>query len=184
MRLAAPLLVFVIGAVLAGCGVVNSDDLNDAQQVIADMRLGTRDKSSDLTIMGSADRDNRHYRVGEHIGLSFQVNKAGSVAVLRVLRNGVTTIVFPSKAQPDAAVAANTVIQITGPMTAEKGGAELFEFIVSTQSGSWVFSRKPAEGADFADLGPTTRALARGIGISFQGNRDVATSRLVVTVSE
>ena len=186
MRLLARLLALGLGAAVAGCGIANSDELNDAQLAISEMRLGTQEKPTDLTITASADRANRHYRAGEPIGLSFQVNKAASVAVLRVMRNGMTTVVFPSKAQPDAQVAANTIVQVTGPVTAEKGGPELFKFIAATGSGSWLFGRKPAEGADFVELGPTTRAIARGIGISLQGSRggDIATSQFVVAVSE
>jgi hypothetical protein len=186
MRPAALIVLLGVGAAVAGCGVVSSGELNDAQLAIADMRLGTSAQPSDLTITANADRPSLHYRAGERIGLSFQVSKPASVAVLRVRRNGMTTIVFPNKAQPDAQVAANTVVQITAPVTAEKGGPELFKFIAATGSGSWLFGRKPEEGADFADLGPTTRALARGIGISFQGGRggDLATTQLVVTVSD
>src|SRR5436309_8022161 len=78
----------------AGCGVVGSSvELSDAQQVIADMKLGP----SELRVVGGVDHADRSYRVGEPIALSLQVNQDANAAVLRVLPNGATTLIFPNK---------------------------------------------------------------------------------------
>src|SRR5438132_50052 len=65
----------------AGCSVLQGDQLTDAQQVIADLKTG----SADLKIVGRVEQADRHYRTGEPIALSFEVNKPAYVAVLRVL---------------------------------------------------------------------------------------------------
>jgi len=86
--------------------------------------------------------------------------------VLRVLRSGETTIVFPDKAHPDARTA-NQTVHVDVP--AAKEGAELFEFIAASDGASWLFKRKPDGAADYVELGSTTRALATDIATTFRG---------------
>ena len=162
------------------------DRLSDAQQVIADMKIGP----SGLTITGGVDRADRAYRAGEPITLSAEVNRVAYVAVLRVLPNGATTLVFPNKAQPVAQVAANSPLRIPGPgvatrLSADQPEAVLFEFIASANGGSWLFGRKPQGAADFAELGTTTRALAKDIVDSLKprSGRDTAAASVIVRVA-
>lgn len=169
------------------CGVGGGGDrLSDAEQVIADMKIGP----SGLTITGGVDRADRAYRVGEPITLSAEVNRVAYVAVLRVLPNGTTTLVFPNKAQPGARVAANSPLRIPVPgvatrLTAEAPGVVLFEFIASANGSSWLFGRKPQGAADFAELGTTTRALAKDIVDSLKPGpgRDTAAASVTVRVA-
>jgi hypothetical protein len=46
---------------------------------------------------------------------------------------------------------------------ADKPGTVLFEFIASTRGDSWLFNRAPDDGSDFADLGVTTRNIAKDL---------------------
>ena len=48
-------------------------------------------------------------------------------------------------------------------IAAEKPGVVLFDFIASNRGDSWLFNRKPEGSADFAELGATTRELAKDI---------------------
>jgi hypothetical protein len=108
----AVLAGFLLGAALgAGCSVIQGDQLTDAQQVIAELKTGP----SDLKIVGRVEQADRHYRTGEPIALSFEVNKPAYVAVLRVLPNGVTTRLFPNKYQGSAQVAPATSVRVPPP---------------------------------------------------------------------
>jgi hypothetical protein len=187
----------------------DGETLTDAQQVIAAMKIGRADlkvaalkadpkaadlkgadpPGDDLTIAGAVDHANRSYRVGEPIALSVEVNKAANVAVLRVMPNGATTLVFPNRRQATALVPAGAALHIPEPgaplkITADKPGVVLFEFIASTRGGSWLFSRKPQGPAEFAELGATTRALARDIVMSLKvgDGSDTAASHLALRV--
>jgi hypothetical protein len=166
-RLAPAIL---LGAALAGCaaagrvGLIRRDTLTDAQQVIADTKInwGT------MTIEGAVDRPDTSYAPGQPIGLSVTVSKNAHVAILRVLANGDTTIVFPNKAHPKSDVAAGQTLSVPGPgdavtVAVDKPQVVLFEFIASTSGDSWLFTREPDKGADFADLGVTTRAIAKDV---------------------
>jgi Domain of unknown function (DUF4384) len=162
---------------LAACGVIGTArELTDAQQVIADMKIGP----SDLAIVGSVRNADRAYDAGDKITLSARVNKDAYVAILRVRRSGATTVVFPNKAHPKALVKANTTLVIPSPgdpyaIVASKKGPELFEFVASTSGDSWLFARKPAGDASFADLGATTHLLAKDIANSLQGKKGAKT---------
>jgi hypothetical protein len=170
-----------------GCGVLQGDQLTDAQQVIADLKTGP----SDLKIVGNIEQADRLYRTGEPIALSFEVNKPAYVAVLRVLPNGVTTRLFPNQRQTSARVAANTTVRVpesggAPAVTAGKPGVVLFEFIAAASGESWLFTRKPTGAADFVELGATTRAVAKDIALSLKlgHGADVAVAKLTVRVEE
>src|SRR3954449_10691664 len=94
--------------------------LTDAQQVIAEMKLGP----SELRVIGGVERGNRTYRVGEPIGVTAQGSKDAHLAVLRVLPNGTTTLIFPNKEQTSAELSANAVLRLPGG-AAEKPGTVL-----------------------------------------------------------
>jgi hypothetical protein len=175
--LAAAALWAIAGA---GCTLVgDSLELTDAQQVIADMKLGP----SELRVVGGVDHANRSYRVGEPISLTLQVNKDAKAAVLRVLSNGTTTLLFPSKEHPAAEVAANTVVSVPG-ISADAPGIVLFEFIASGSSDSFLFDKKRAEQGTHAELGATTRAIAKEIVMSVKPGpgRDAASAHLAVRI--
>jgi hypothetical protein len=174
--------------------------LTDAQQVIADMRIGYTNQSAadqqaadqqaaDLTIVGRADHADRRYRVDEPITLSVAVDKAAYVAVLRVMPNGAATLIFPNRQQPSAPVPPGAPLQIPAAaapfaLTADKPGPVLFEFIAAGRAGSWLFSRKPEGTAAFVELGTTTRALARDIVMSLgRGRGGTAASHLILRVA-
>ncbi|MGH7094715.1 MAG: DUF4384 domain-containing protein [Stellaceae bacterium] len=148
---------------LAGCGTGLGRDLNDAQAVIADLRLHKTPQPGGLAVAGTADRG--AYRAGEPITLSVTANRAAYLSVLRVLRNGVTTIIFPSRTQPNPHIAANTPVTLR--VTAADKGTELYEFIAAADGTAWPFTRKPPPGAEYVDLGSTTRALAGDLETTF-----------------
>jgi Domain of unknown function (DUF4384) len=165
-RAAALLLILAAG----GCTTVgrttvfSRDLLTDAQQVIADTQIN----HGEMTITASVDHPDRHYDVGQPITVSATVSDNAYVAILRVLANGDTAIVFPNKAHPKADVAAGKTLTVPGPddavtVTVDKPQVVLFEFVASSVGDAWLFTRKPDEGSDFADLGGTTRALAKDI---------------------
>jgi hypothetical protein len=163
----------------AGCGVVgDSFELTDAQKVIADMKLG----GSELSIVGTADRADRVYRVGEPIALTLQVDKNANAAVLRVLPNGTTTLIFPNKEHPSAEVSANAAMPVTA--IADAPGTVLFEFIAAGRADSFLFDKKRAETGTRAELGATTRAIAREIMMSLKPGpgRETAAAHVAVRV--
>jgi hypothetical protein len=196
----------LLGAAGAACSVIgDSETLTDAQQVIAAMKINRADlktadpkggdqkapdlKGADLAILGAVDHADRSYRVGEPIALSIEVNKAAYVAVLQVMPSGATTLVFPNRRQTSARVPAGASLHIPEPgsplrITADKPGVVLVEFIASERGGSWLFSRKPQEPAEFAELGATTRALAKDIVLSLKVGHgsDTAASHLALRV--
>ena len=207
MSLGWPVAVLaLLGAAGAACGVIgDSETLTDAQQVIAAMKIGRADPKTadpkaadpkgadppgdDLKITGAVDHADRSYRVGEPIALTVEVNKAAYVAVLRVMPSGATTLVFPNSRQATARVPAGATLHIPEPgaplrIAADKPGVVLFEFVASTRGGSWLFDRKPKEPAEFAELGATTRALARDIVLSLKVGRgsETAASHLALRV--
>lgn len=178
-------------AAVAGCGVVGaSDALTDAQEVIADMKIGAASpEGASLRITGAVDHADRRYRVGEPIVLSVEVNQPAYVAILRVMPDGATTLIFPNRRHRSAQVPANAPLRLPEPgdpvaITVDKPGLVLFEFIASNQGGSWLFSRKPEAAADFAELGTTTRALAKEILTSLKigHGADTAAAHLALRV--
>jgi hypothetical protein len=157
-------------AMASGCAVayrtdtLRKDVLTDAQQAIADTKIN----HGDMTIEASVDRADALYDPGQPITLSVRVSKNAYVAILRVLANGDTAIVFPNRARREAAVAANTMLTVPGSggvvkIAVDKPGTVLFEFIASTSGDSWLFKRTPDNGSDFADLGVTTRNIAKDV---------------------
>jgi hypothetical protein len=163
-----------------GCGVVgDSFELTDAQQVIADMKLGP----SELRIVRGVDHADHSYKVGESIGLTAELNKDANIAVLRVLPNGATTLLFPNKGHTSAEVPASTVIKLSGGAV-DKPGTVLFEFIAAKSADSFLFDKKRAEEGTHAELGATTRALAKDILMSLKPGpgRETAAANIVVRV--
>jgi hypothetical protein len=165
-----PLLVVAVAASIAACapayrtGLLRKDVLADSQQVIADTKIN----HGDMTISGSVDRADTTYDPGQPITLSVQTSKDAYVAILRVLPNGDTAIILPNRAHSSAAIAANTALTVPAPgeavkIAVDKPGIVLFEFIASTASGSWLFKRPPDNDSDFADLGGTTRTIAKDL---------------------
>jgi hypothetical protein len=165
-----PVAALAIVALVAGCsaaarvGIIRKDILTDAQQVIADTKInwGT------MTIEGAVDRADTFYAPGQPITLSVTVNKNAHVAILRVLANGDTTVIFPNKAHPKSDVMAGKTLTVPGPgdavtVAVDKPQVVLFEFIASSDGDSWLFKRPPDKDSDFADLGVTTRAVAKDI---------------------
>jgi hypothetical protein len=190
-RQSARVALALWAATSAACGVVgNSEALTDAQEVIADMKIGPASpEGANLTIIGAVDHADRRYRVGEPIALSVEVNQPAYVAVLRVMPSGATTLIFPNRRHASAQVRANTPLRLPEPgdpviITADKPGVALFEFVASSRGDSWVFNRKPQETADFAELGTTTRALAKDILTSLKVGQgaDTAAAHLALRV--
>lgn len=163
-RLALRVLALALTLAAAGCAAGTEPGLNDAQQVIAAVKSPGAPAPGGLAVTGTADRAD--YRAGEPIVLSVATNRAAYLSVLRVLRNGVTTIVFPSRAQPNPQVAAN--VPVTVRVIAADKGTELYEFIAAEKGDAWLFTRKPASGAQYVDLGSTTRALAGDLVTTFK----------------
>jgi hypothetical protein len=184
------LAVLLLGATLAGCAaayktnLLRKDVLSDAQQAIANTQIN----HGDMTITGSVDREDTTYDTGQPITLSVKVSKDAHVAILRVLPNGDTTIVFPNRAHPKADVAANTVLTVPAPDDAvkiaapDKPGIVLFEFIASSVGDSWLFHRQPDKDSDFADLGITSRAIAKDVVSTLKVGRGPETVASYLTI--
>jgi len=183
------LLVIAVAVAAAGCEVAHrtelmrQDDLTDAQQVIAAARLN----GGDLSIEGTVDRPDTTYDPGQPIILTVKTSKDASVAILRVLPSGDTAIVFPNRAHRDAKVAANTVLTVPAPgeqvkIAADKPGIVLFEFIASTAGISWLFKRAPDDGSDFANLGSTTRDIAKDLVSTLRVGGAAPTAAMHLTV--
>jgi len=165
-----PFLALALVFSAAGCNAIGGKPtLTDAQAVIADLKLPSGGTPADLVVTGAFDPPDPSYRAGDRIALTVTVNRDAWVAVLRVLRGGATTIVFPNRALPDARVTANAPLHIPA-VVAEKPGVELYAFIAATNGNSWLFTRKPEGSAEFVELGATTRALAHDIGVSLKGS--------------
>ncbi|MBV8776228.1 MAG: DUF4384 domain-containing protein [Alphaproteobacteria bacterium] len=180
-------LVLAVAALpaLAGVGraALFGRTLTDAQQVIADAQLS----HGDLTVAGAADREDTTYDPGQPITLKITVNKPAHVAILRVLPNGDTTIVFPNKAHPKSDVAADTPLSVPGSgeavtIAADKPGIVLFEFIASDAGTSWLFTRPPDKDSDFADLGVTSRAIAKDLVNTLRVGKGPQTAAMHLTV--
>ena len=110
-------------------------------------------------------------------------------SVLRVMPSGVTTLIFPNRRHPNAQLAANAPLRLPEPgdpraIAIEKPGVALFEFVAASGGNSWLFNRKPQESAEFAELGTTTRALAKDIVLSLKVGHgsDTAASHLALRV--
>lgn len=185
---------FLVLAVAVGTAVLSGADegrgglfgrtLTDAQEVVADTQIN----HGDMTIVGSVDRADTTYDPGQPVTLSVKTSKAAHVAILRVLANGDTTLLFPNKAHPKSDIAANTALTVPGPDDAVKIAAPdkpqivLYEFVASTASDSWLFSRGPDKNSDFADLGATTRAIAKDLVSSLKVGKGPDTVAIYVTV--
>jgi hypothetical protein len=133
--------------------------LNDAQEVVAALHFP---ESGGLAVAGAVEPG----------GLAVTVNRDAAVAVLRVRRSGETTILFPSRTRPDPHVAANTVLHV--PLPATETGTVLYEFIAADSGDAWLFARRPPPGADYVELGTTTREIVRDIRRSIKGNAAAA----------
>jgi hypothetical protein len=105
-RLAAALASAASLCAIAGCGLaartgIMRDDmlvLTDAQEAIANTKIN----HGDMTIQASVDRADTTYAVGQPIVLSVSTSKDAHVAILRVLPNGDTTLLYPVKTKPEA----------------------------------------------------------------------------------
>jgi hypothetical protein len=192
----------------ARTGIVRDDMLvlTDAQKAIANTKIN----HGDMTIRASVDRADTTYTAGQPIVLSVSTSKDAHVAILRVLPGGETTLLFPVKTKPEADkadakanktdakkadtansktdIAANQVLTLPGPhdgftISVDKPGVVLFEFIASTAGDSWLFKRGPDADSDFANLGVTSRAIAKDIVDSLKaGKGDTNTAATYVTV--
>jgi hypothetical protein len=179
-RLAA--LTFALA--LTGCSVVHrGPTLNDAQEAVALLKFTNNNAPTDLSVTGQFDRPDGDYKTGDPITLTVTASKPASIAVLRVMRSGDTTIVFPNRSQPDAHVA-NGVARLTVPAGPE--GTELYEFIASTDGAAWVFTKKPEGSSDYAGLGSTTRATVTNLQTTFRNAErgTVAVSHAAIKVSD
>jgi hypothetical protein len=67
-------------------------------------------------------------------------------------------------------------------IAADKPGTMLFEFIVSTSGNSWLFKRAPDEGSDFANLGTTTRNIAKDLASTLKAGGGAASAASHLTV--
>jgi hypothetical protein len=152
--------------VLAGCAVVHQGPaLNDAQTAMTLLKFTNNNAPADLGVAARFDRPGGDYKTGDPIALTVTANKPAWVAVLRVMHSGDTTIIFPNRNQPDAH-AANGAVHVTVPAGPE--GTELFEFIGATDGTAWVFTKKPAGSAEYADLGGTTRSIVADLQTTFR----------------
>jgi uncharacterized protein DUF4384 len=187
-RLGVALALIALGA---GCdfaartGIIRDDMLvlTQAQKAIADTAIN----HGDMTIQGSVDRADTTYEAGQPIILSVSTSKDAHVAILRVLANGDTTLVFPNKAHPKADIAANVVLTVPGPgdgitIAAEKQQVVLFEFVASTTADSWLFKRAPDKDSDFAELGVTTKIIAKDIVASLKIGKGAETVATYLTI--
>jgi len=198
------LLAVVIAGVVGGChvadkavsslgagitsagvsvGLIRKDPLTDAQQVIADTKIN----AGAMTIEGSVDRADTSYQVGQPVTLRVKTSKDAHVAILSVRANGSTTILFPNRQHPKSDIAADAVLSVPAAddavsIKADAPGIVLFEFIASTKGDSWLFNRAADKGSDFADLGGTTRGLAKHITDSLKINRGPETAATYLTV--
>jgi hypothetical protein len=183
------LVAVAIAAAVAGCASAQRTDLlrkdvrTDAQNAIAD----TRFDHGDLTISVSTDRPDTTYDPGQPITLKVETNKDAYVAILRVLENGDTAIVFPNKAQRDTAVKAHTALLVPGPgspvkIAADKPSIVMFEVLASTSGNSWLFKRAPDEGSDFADLGVSSRNIAKDLVSTLKVGGSAETAGVHMTV--
>ena len=158
--------------------------LTDAQNAIANTKIN----HGAMTIQAAADRADTTYAVGQPIILSVSTSRDAHVAILRVLANGDTRLLFPDKAHPKADIAANQVLTVPGPsdgitIAADKPGVVLVEFVASTAGDSWLFKRGPDKDSDFADLGVSSHAIAKDIVDSLKvGKSDAETAATYVTV--
>jgi uncharacterized protein DUF4384 len=166
-----------------GRGGLFGRTLTDAQQVIADTRIN----HGDLTIEATTDREDTTYEPGRPITLTVKVNKPANVAILRVLANGDTALVFPNRAHPKADAAPDAPLTVPAPgekvkIAIDKPQIVLFEFVASTAGDSWLFTRAPDSGSDFANLGVTTHALARYLVSTLRVGKGPETAATYVTV--
>ncbi len=148
----------------AGCGVIgDSERLTDAQEVIVDMKIGPADRQpADLKIAGAVDHADRRYRVGEPIVLSVEVNQAAFVAVLQVMPNGATRLIFPNRRHANAQLAANSPLRLAENIAAEKPGVALFEFVASTRGASWLFNSEASRSRPILRVGHDDARVAQG----------------------
>jgi hypothetical protein len=183
------LSAIVLAATLAACSAAyrtdlfRVDELTDAQEAVA----YTRFNSGDMSVAGSVDRKDTTYEPGQPITLSVKTNIDGYVAVLRVLANGDTAIVFPNRAHPSAAIKANTPLTIPAAgeavkIAGEKPGVVLFEFVAAANGNSWVFKRAPDAGSDFAYLGATTHQIAKDLATNLKPGPGHDTAAVYLTV--
>ena len=186
------LLIAAVAGCVAGCAaaqrtdLMRNDVLTDAQRAIADAKFN----QGDMTIRAAVDHPDTTYDPGQPITLSVTASKDTFVAVLRVLPNGDTAIVFPNRAQRIAWATANTTLTVPRAddavkITADKPGIVLFEVIASTYGQDWLFTRAPDEGKDFADLGVTSRQIAKDLTgtLKFGTTHDVAATYLTVRIN-
>jgi hypothetical protein len=138
----------------------------------------------------TTDRPDTTYAPGQPITLSVKTDKDTYVAILRVLPGGSTTLVFPNRAHRDAGVKANAALTVPASgenvkIAVEKPGTVLFVVVASTNGTSWLFKRAPDDGSDFADLGSTSRNVAKDVGSAIKagGGTASAVSRLTVRIS-
>lgn len=191
-RFPGVLLAALVALSAAGCtlayktDILRKDVLTDAQEAIANAKLS----QGAMTITASVDRADTTYDLGQPITLTVSASKDAFIAILRVLPNGDTAIVFPNRAQRIAYTPAGTKVVVPGPddavkIAADKPGVVLFEVIASTIGHSWLFSRAPDEGSDFADLGVSSRNIANDVITNVKAGvtHDIAATPLTVRIA-
>jgi hypothetical protein len=178
-----PLLV--LAALLHGCtGLGGLKRLPDAQAAIAELQFA----KSPLQIAAAADRTDAVYRSGEPIRFSVRLNKPAYLALLEVEKSGETRLLLPNRMRAAALSPPNRALPIPVPredyeIRAGEPGTFLFEFLASTSGDSWLFRRRPADAATFADLGATTHLLAKEIiGALEHGGAAAAATPVLVRV--
>ncbi|HWD57072.1 MAG TPA: DUF4384 domain-containing protein [Stellaceae bacterium] len=192
MRIGSLLLAAALAASVGGCAATHKTDLfrkdvlTDAQNAIADLKLN----QGKMTITASVDREDKSYDPGQPITLTVNASKDAFISILRVMPNGDTQIVFPNRPHRIAWLPAGTTLTLPSAddpvkLAVDKPGIVLFEIIANTLGRSWLFSRAPDEGSDFADLGVTSRNVARDMqeSVRIGVTHEVAATYVVVRIA-
>ena len=169
---------------LAGCTVLGGEPtLNDAQQVIADLKFVGSGNASDLDGFrrgrpsGRALQQRRHDRADGDREPSRRGRGAARACTAARRRSS-----SPASPTPAHRRQARSTPK---PRPAKAGSSCSNSSPLRTDS-AWLFTRKPEGAADYVDLGSTTRALATDIATTFRGaaNGTVAVSHQAIRVGE
>ena len=117
----AKVLTLALAAVLVPPQVQASDDrqLSLVQQSVVDVAAST----GDALITATLDRPDPVYAIGDVVGLTVTLGRAGYLTVLNVVPDGSTTVLFPKASDADGYVPANTALSIPGGGHAIRVGA-------------------------------------------------------------
>ena len=108
----AKVLAFALAATLVPPHVQASGDphLSPFQQSVVDVAAS----AGDALVIATLDRADPVYAVGEVVGLTVTLGRAGYLTVLNVVPDGSTTVLFPKASDADGYVPANTALAIPG----------------------------------------------------------------------